>query len=83
MYDESYDPYTEENKFNGGKDATHGIFTEAYLTKFPQFAAPQDAFNKSGGKCRLWMTNPVIFTKRVDTAEKLFVLYCRRVPESG
>ncbi|CZR36035.1 uncharacterized protein FPRO_03705 [Fusarium proliferatum ET1] len=51
----------EENKFNGGKDATHGIFTEAYLTKFSQFAALQDAFNKSGGKCRLWMTNPVIF----------------------
>ncbi|KLO85638.1 permease-unknown function [Fusarium fujikuroi] len=31
------------------------------LDKVPQFAALQDAFNKSGGKCRLWMTNPVIF----------------------
>ncbi|SCO36209.1 uncharacterized protein FFMR_03986 [Fusarium fujikuroi] len=61
LYDESYDPYTEDNKLNGGRDTTHGIFTEAYLTKFPQFAALQDVFNKSDGKCRLWMTNPVIF----------------------
>ncbi|CVK94439.1 uncharacterized protein FMAN_03543 [Fusarium mangiferae] len=51
----------EENKFNDGKDVTHGIFTEAFLTKFPQFAALKDVFNKSGGKCRLWMTNPAIF----------------------
>ncbi|KAF5547475.1 snf2 family helicase [Fusarium mexicanum] len=51
----------EENKFNGGKDVTHGIFTETYLTKFPQFSALKDVFNKSDGKCRLWMANPDIF----------------------
>ncbi|KAF5584723.1 snf2 family helicase [Fusarium subglutinans] len=61
LYDESYDPYTEENKFDDRKNVTHGIFTETYLTKFPQFAVLKDVFNKSDGKCRLWMANPDIF----------------------
>ncbi|KAF5238734.1 hypothetical protein FANTH_10232 [Fusarium anthophilum] len=28
------------------------------LTYFPQFAALKDIFDKSDGKCRLWMVNP-------------------------
>ncbi|KAF5963589.1 hypothetical protein FBULB1_13287 [Fusarium bulbicola] len=61
LYDESYDPYTEDNTLGVGKNTTHGIFTGSYLTEFPQFTALKDIFDKSDGKCRLWMVNPDIF----------------------
>ncbi|KAF5693556.1 metal-nicotianamine transporter YSL11 [Fusarium denticulatum] len=67
FYDESYDPYAEDNTLGVDKNNTHGIFTEAYLTEYPQFAALKDVYDKSDSKCRLWMVNPDIFRAAAGT----------------
>ncbi|KAM0438489.1 hypothetical protein ACHAPT_001238 [Fusarium lateritium] len=57
LYSDLYDPYQENSLFEQG--ITHGIFTDKYLSEYPDVRALKVIFDESGSK--LWMVNPTLF----------------------
>ncbi|KAF5008440.1 hypothetical protein FDECE_5272 [Fusarium decemcellulare] len=60
-----YDPYREDNEFEQGR--TQGIFTDNYVTKYPDVKPLKEIFEKH--QCRLWMINSRLFKAAGETLQ--------------